>query len=192
MTSIYFVRHAQPDRSVCDDRLRPLTEDGLRDSQAVTWALKDKNISHLISSPYKRSMDTIAHLSQTLGLEICTDEDLRERNAGSWSGESFLEYIKKQWEDHDFHIEDGESIGEVQKRNIRALKKLLTERKDKNIVIATHGTALSAILNYYYPQYGFEDFMKIIDFMPFVIRLDFDGEELKGSQVELIIRKEYK
>lgn len=192
MTRIYFVRHAEPDRSVHDDRTRPLTDEGLRDSLEVTRILKDKNIDFLMSSPYKRSMDTIGNLAQTLGKEIYTDDAFRERNAGIWHGENFLEYIEKQWSDFNYHIKDGESLNEVQERNIRALKKVLSSHTNENIVIATHGTALSTILNYYYPQYDFECFMKIIDFMPFVIRLDFEGEDIIGAQVELVIRKEFK
>lgn len=192
MTRIYFVRHAEPDRNVHDDRTRPLTDEGLRDSLEVTRILKDKNIDFLMSSPYKRSMDTIGNLAQTLVKEIYTDDDFRERNAGIWHGENFLEYIEKQWSDFNYHIKDGESLNEVQERNIRALKKVLSFHTDENIVIATHGTALSTILNYYYPQYDYKCFMKIVDFMPFVIRLDFEGDENVGAQVELVIRKEFK
>lgn len=192
MTRIYFVRHAEPDRSVHDDRTRPLTEEGLRDSLEVTIVLKNKNVDVIISSPYKRSMDTIGDLAKTLGKEILTDDDFRERNAGGWHGDNFLEYIKNQWADFNYHIKDGESLNEVQLRNVRALKKVLSSYKDKNVVIATHGTALSTILNYYYPQYDFECFMRIVDFMPFVIRMDFEGEKIIGAQVELVIRKEFK
>lgn len=192
MTRIYFVRHAEPDRSVHYDRLRPLTEEGLRDSLEVTRVLKNKNVDVIISSPYKRSMDTIGDLAKTLGKEILTDDDFRERNAGGWHGDNFLEYIKNQWADFNYHIKDGESLNEVQLRNVRALKKVLSSYKDKNVVIATHGTALSTILNYYYPQYDFECFMRIVDFMPFVIRMDFEGEKIIGAQVELVIRKEFK
>lgn len=192
MTCIYFVRHAQPDRNVHDDKLRPLTDEGLRDSQAVTWVLKNKNIHYLISSPYKRSIDTIGNLAETLGMEIHTDDDFRERNAGKWHGDKFFDFIQKQWADFNYRIEDGENLSEVQSRNIGALKRVLTEHDGENVVIATHGTALSVILNYYYPQYDFECFKKIVDFMPFVIRLDFDGLKLLNTQVELVMRKEFK
>ena len=72
------------------------------------------------------------------------------------------------------------------------MKKVLSEHKNENIVIATHGTALSTILNYFYPKFDFECFKKIVDFMPFIIRLDFDGNICIGSQVELVIRKEFR
>ncbi|MDE7399533.1 MAG: histidine phosphatase family protein [Oscillospiraceae bacterium] len=192
MTEVYFVRHAQSDHSVWDNRTRPLTEDGLRDSKAVTWALEDKGIDYLMSSPYKRSMDTIGDLSKTLGLLIHTDEDFRERNTGNLHGEDVFQYAEKQLADFGYKSEDGESLCEVQTRNIRALNRVLSEHNGEKIVIATHGMALSTILNYYYPKFDFACFMKIVDFMPFVIRLDFDGEKCVNSQVELVIRKDYK
>ncbi|MBD5113287.1 MAG: histidine phosphatase family protein [Ruminococcaceae bacterium] len=192
MTEVYFVRHAQSDHSISDNRTRPLTEDGLRDSKAVTWVLADKGIDFLISSPYKRSMDTIGDLAETLGLSIHTDEDFRERNTGNLNGEDIFRFAEKQWADFDCKKEDGESFHEAQQRNIRALNRVLAEHNGEKIVIATHGMALSTILSYYYPEFDFSCFMKIVDFMPFVIRLDFDGEKCVNSQVELVIRKEYK
>lgn len=45
MTKVYFVRHALSDNTVRDDRKRPLTEDGKRDSMGVSWVLADRNIS---------------------------------------------------------------------------------------------------------------------------------------------------
>ncbi|WP_365718734.1 histidine phosphatase family protein [Ruminococcus sp.] len=59
MTNIYFVRHAQPDHSYADAALRPLTEEGMRDTIRVVEAMKDIHLDYAISSPYKRSYDTI-------------------------------------------------------------------------------------------------------------------------------------
>ena len=59
MTTIYFVRHCKPDGKIQDDRNRPLTEEGLEDSNKVAEILKDKKIDVFISSPYKRSHDSI-------------------------------------------------------------------------------------------------------------------------------------
>lgn len=39
MTTVYFVRHAQPDLSVHDDLTRPLTEKGLQDRKKSNWLL---------------------------------------------------------------------------------------------------------------------------------------------------------
>lgn len=43
------------------------------------------------------------------------------------------------------------------------------------MVIGTHGTALSTILCCYDPSYDCDSFLRIIDWMPFVVELDFEG-----------------
>ncbi|MBQ8598718.1 MAG: histidine phosphatase family protein, partial [Oscillospiraceae bacterium] len=45
----------------------------------------------------------------------------------------------------------------------------------KNVVIATHGTALSTIINYYDDSFGYEDFYRIQDVMPWLVEMQFDG-----------------
>ncbi len=190
MTKIYFVRHAQPEHNWEDDRTRPLTEEGRRDSATVLDFLKDKEIDVFYCSPYKRSMDTIAETAAFFGKEIITDERLREREKGLDGNNHGM--FQKRWADHEYHEEGGESIAMVQKRNIEALNEILLNHKDKNIVIGTHGTALSTILNFYDSHFGCEDFLRIIDWMPYVIELDFEGNKLVGKHEHCYVEKEFK
>lgn len=189
---MYWVRHAQSDKGRYDDRVRPLTAEGLADSAEVVHALSDKGISRIFSSPYTRTLQTIDGLSKALGLPVVTVEDFRERNAGSWHGENFLHFIEKQWEDHNYRIADGECLAEVQRRNIAVLKKILPECSGETLAIATHGTALSSVINYFRPEFGFADFMRIVDYMPYIVEMDFEGERLSEMKDILIIEKEYK
>ena len=190
MTIVYFVRHCKPDGKNLDDRTRPLTEEGLEDSVKVMEFLKDKDIDVFISSPYRRSFDTIKKAAEFYHKVIKTDERLRERKAGK--GGNTHEMFKKRWADFDYAEEDGESIGSVQKRNIEALNEILEKYQGKNIVIGTHGTALSSILNHYDPHFTVESFMKIIDFMPYIVKMKFDGNTLVSKEDAFFIKKEYK
>ena len=171
-TNIYFVRHAQSDNTVREDFTRPLTKRGMMDTKKVTSALIDKDISSIYSSPFIRTLDTVRDFANVIGKEIITIDDFRERNVGLWV-EDFKAYSKRQWEDFDFRLENGESLGEVQKRNISVLLSVLKENLGKNIVIATHGTALSTIINYFNPNYGYDDFWSIIDKMPYILCFSF-------------------
>jgi len=54
--------------------------------------------------------------------------------------------------------------------------------KDKNIVIGTHGTALSTIINYYDNTYGFTDFMDMVNILPWVVRIYFNGNNCAGME----------
>lgn len=187
MIKIFFVRHAQPLHSFADDRSRPLTDEGFSDTKAVLDFLKDKNIDAFYSSPYKRSVDTIAGAAAFLGKNIITDERLRERESG-YRGNS-IALLQMRWSDHNYHEDGGESIAMVQNRNMEALNIILQENRNKNVVIGTHGTALSSILHYYNNDFNSADFMRIIDWMPYVIELDFDGNELVSIKEHLHLKK---
>lgn len=196
MTKIYFVRHAQPVHSHEDDRTRPLTEEGLKDSEVVLDALKDKRIDAFYSSPYKRSVDTIKSTAEHFGMEIRTDERLREREKGAGGnggdGRSAMEMYAKRWADHKYHEEGGESIGMVQRRNIEALNEIVSQNEGRCVVIGTHGTALSAVMNHFDPKFGLEDFLRIIDFMPYIVEMDIaDGRAVSVKEV-VYIEKEFK
>ena len=190
MTKIYFVRHAQPEHAWEDDRSRPLTGEGKKDSAIVFEFLKDKHIDAFYSSPYKRSVDTIADSADFFGKDIITDEDLREREKGENGNNHGM--FHKRWADHNYHEEGGESIAMVQKRNMRALTEILRDNINKEVVVGTHGTALSTILNFYDKSFGCDDFLRIIDRMPYVIELDFEGDKLVGKVEHCYVLKEFK
>lgn len=190
MTRVFFVRHAQPEHNYKDDRTRPLSEEGMIDSKGVLNSLKDKEIDCFYCSPYKRSISTIQEMADYYGMSIQLDERLRERKAGM--NGNVHEMFQKRWNDHNYHEDGGESIYMVQKRNIEALKEILEKRKGKNIVIGTHGTALSSIMNYYNPKFGCDDFLRIIDWMPYIVEMDFEELDLIGVYELYHIEKEYK
>ena len=190
MTKLYFVRHAQPQHDWEEDKTRPLTVEGKEDSKIVLEFFKDKKIDRFYCSTYKRSIDTIADTAAFFGQEIITDERLREREKGG-SVNSF-EMFQKRWTDHNYCEGGGESIAMVQQRNMEAIKEILLVNKDKNIVIGTHGTALSTILNYYDNSFGCDDFLRIIDWMPYVIELNFEGDMLVGKTEHCHVEKEFK
>lgn len=78
MTNVYFVRHAQPEYNWEEDRTRPLTKEGLGDIKKVTEIFTNFKIDLYLSSPYKRSIDTIKDSAKVLSMDILTDERFRE------------------------------------------------------------------------------------------------------------------
>ncbi len=190
MTHIYFVRHAQPDYRSGENRTFPLSAEGMDDRHKALAVLKNVSFDRAVSSPYKRSMDTIMPLVEALGLELTLDERLRERDNPGGSSNSH-EMFRRRWADHDFHEENGESIRSTQERNIAALKDILTGYPGQTILVGTHGTALSTIINYYRPEFGFEQFLRIIDYMPYVLHCTFDGMQLTDMEELFYLRKEF-
>ena len=190
ITTVYFVRHAQPIFNA-DDRTRPLSDDGMKDTEFVADTLKNKPINAFFCSPYRRSIDTIRKAAEDHGMEIHTDERFRERKNGKAGNRFENGLLKKRWEDHTFAEEDGECLQSVQERNIEALNEVLKSHQGKTLVIGTHGTALSTIINYYRPEFGYEDFLRIVDRMPWIIKAEFKGQQLWDLQEIAWIHKDF-
>ncbi|WP_379138832.1 histidine phosphatase family protein [Paenibacillus sp. sgz500958] len=176
-TTVYFVRHAQSDISIKEDAIRPLTLQGMSDSKKITKFFEDKNIDVICSSPYKRTIDTVKDFADSIGQEIVLIEDFRERKAGSWV-EDFKAYSKQQWEDLEYKLDGGESLKEVQERNVKALRNVVQQNEGKRIVIGTHGTAMSTIINYFDKAFGYEEFWGLVDKMPYIVCFQFEGNRI--------------
>lgn len=176
MTTVYFVRHAQPNYENHNDQLRELTARGMADRKKVTEFLNHQNITFVISSPYKRAIDTVKEFADLHNLQIELNEDFRERTVGSEWIENFDAFARRQWHDFSYKLSGGESLEEVQKRNISALQSVLNSHSGENIVIGTHGTALSTIIHHYDSSFGYEDFCEIKNIMPWIVRFVFDDQ----------------
>ena len=178
MTNIYFIRHAEPNYDNHDDMTRELSAKGLEDRELVTDFLMDKQIDVVISSPFKRAIDTVRDFADKNEMNITIIDNLRERRVDSCWIEDFTSFSRKQWDDFSYKLSDGECLAEVQQRNIAALDKILDDYRDQNIVVGTHGTALSTIINYYDKTFGYNEFDAIRHLMPWVVHFTFDGKEL--------------
>ena len=184
MTTIYFIRHAEADRTVHDPYTRPLTEKGLRDRALVTAFLNDKNIDAIFSSPFKRAVDTIADFANHIGQRVTVMDSLKEHDTigDNYPSDEYFLFIKKYWEDFHHKAPGDESLSEVQERNISAIKSILIGYRDKSVVIGTHGIALSTIINFYDSTYCFDDFLAMVKIRPWVVKMDFNDDGCVGME----------
>lgn len=178
ITTIYFIRHAEPDYSVRDDIQRPLTEKGLKDARLLPKFFSGLKIDKVISSPFKRAYNTVDPIASDRGLKIEIVEDFRERKVSDgWWIENFNEFASNQWNDFEYCLPGGDSLREVQERNIAALRDVLNDNKGSDIVVGSHGTALSTIINYYDEAFGYDEFNKIKAVMPWIVKFTFEENE---------------
>ena len=62
----------------------------------------------------------------------------------------------------------------AQSRCVTALKTVLRRYAGKTVVIGGHGTAISAVVNYFDGSFGWREFEAIAGVMPWIVELDFD------------------
>jgi len=175
ITTVYFIRHAESDFNVLDDRSRPLTIKGTADCSLVTDFLQSKKIDVIYSSPYRRSVDTISGFAESIVLPIHTIEDFRECKRALL--DDWQPYAEMQWADFSYKRSNDESLAEVQERNVAALNEVLRQHVNRNIVIGTHGLALSTIINYYDNSFVFNDFKDMVFINPWVVKMTFNHFE---------------
>jgi 2,3-bisphosphoglycerate-dependent phosphoglycerate mutase len=178
ITNIYFVRHANSTYTP-DELKRPLSEKGQKDAEQITKLLSEENITHVISSPYQRAIQTVEGTANLFGLNILTDEGFKERTLAEGSVDNFDEVIKKYWENLNFSLSGGESGCLAQDRGVKSLKSILDKYCGGNIVIGTHGNIMVLIMNYFDKKYNY-NFWRSLS-MPDIYKLVFQ----KGNLVEV-------
>lgn len=126
MTTVFIVRHTEPDYDNHNDILRELSSKGLQDSKRVT-DFGQKRMIVILSSPYKRAVDTSKDFADRYGFDIQTMDGFRERQVDDvWIGD-FTAFSKQQWDDFPYKLSNGECLQEVQNKNISTLKSILTQ-----------------------------------------------------------------
>ncbi|ALA51432.1 histidine phosphatase family protein [Shouchella clausii] len=174
-TNVYLVRHAHSTYTA-DELGRPLSEKGIVASENVRRLFANKKIDAVLSSPYKRAIQTVECVAAGIGKEVIIKEGFKERRLSVKPMEDFQAAIAKVWEDPTFFWEGGESNVAAQKRGVQALLNVLEEYEGKSIVIGTHGNIMVLLMNFFNRNYDFL-FWKSLG-MPDIYELVFQGKNL--------------
>ncbi|PFH83639.1 histidine phosphatase family protein [Bacillus sp. AFS088145] len=175
ITNLYLVRHAHSTYTP-DELGRPLSKKGFSDANMVTKLLLKEKIDYVISSPYKRAIQTVEEIAKSLKLDIIIEGNFKERLLSIEPVEDFEKVIREVWMDFKRSLNGGESNYIAQKRGIEAINKLLVNYSGKNIVIGTHGNLMVLIMNYFDQKYDFNFWDELA--MPDIYKLSFEGESL--------------
>ena len=150
MTKVYLVRHGQTEwNKKLTFRGRkdiPLNEAGHMEAQAISDALKNKNIGAIYTSPLRRSIETAQPIANYFHLEIVSLQGLIDINYGDWEGLTFNEVKKKysdeynKWEKrpHLIRFPHGETLDEAKKRSFCAFKNIVKKNPGNSILIVPH------------------------------------------------------
>lgn len=130
-----------------------LNKNGRLQAEKLCERLKDVIVHKIYSSDRKRAVQT-AKIAFT-GAEIEKIPDLREVHFGVFEGLTYKEIMQrypviyKKWLRNPFAIKipKGESMSNFKRRIIKALKKIISENKNRTVAIVSHGGAISIFLN---------------------------------------------
>lgn len=158
MTTIYLIRHSKPmnmdiKQIANSESLQIINEknilsvEGEKRAEELSKIPGLKNIDYVISSNYARAMATAKYICRENNKDLNIVEDFAERKFGinDWS-ELPKDFEKRQFEDENYKIGNGESQKEVANRMYNALMDVVNKYQDKKIVIVSHATAITFLL----------------------------------------------
>lgn len=171
-TRLILVRHAEAEGNI--KRLfhgwtnSSITEKGHLQARSVAERLKYEKIDVLYSSSLRRTLQTAQYISDIKKLPIIHTEKLREINGGDWENVAWAELAERwayeyhTWENepHIHQMPNGESIAEFQERLVKEIMQIVNRHRGKSICVVTHGTAIKALLCYFYRK-PLEEFINI-------------------------------
>lgn len=126
-----------------------LTEKGKQQARENAEALRDQKIDLIISSDFKRTIETANEAAGVLGISqeniLPPDARIREIKTGIFEEKPYAEYhqgLAKYTEGNWFNgsVPEGESLADIQKRVGDFIYDLDSKHQGKNILIVTHST----------------------------------------------------
>ncbi|MEH7380989.1 histidine phosphatase family protein [Bacillus sp. JJ1533] len=170
LKNIYIIRHCKAEGQAPD---APLTEEGQKQAIDLVAFFENKKVDQIISSPFKRAMQTIEPLANELHIKIETNPQLAERVLSSINMPDWFEKLRATYEDFDLSYEGGESSQEAANRIIEVVDDVI-KSDAANTIIVTHGGLMSLLLNHYDKNFGFEQWATLSN--PDVYKLTIDHQ----------------
>ncbi len=153
MKKIYIIRHCEAEGQPSESQL---TDKGFKQAIEVSDFFSEIKIDRIISSPYKRAIQSIQPLSKRLNVEIEINRQLTERVLSTKNLSDWLEKLQLTFEDIDLKFEGGESSKEATQRIVEVVEEVFNCEYE-NTIMVTHGNLMSLLLKYYNENFGFDD-----------------------------------
>jgi len=150
--TLYLVRHC---RAAGQAPEAPLTAEGLAQAERLADVLARLAPDRIVSSPFRRAVQSVEPLAARLNLPIELDDRLRERLLTTAPGD-WLEQFRRSFDDLDAVLEGGESTRAAMARGAAAIEAALAHPA-RATVLACHGNLSTLILRHFDGRAGFAE-----------------------------------
>ena len=104
--------------------------------------------TRVLSSPYLRSVQTVAPTAAGLGLAVERRHDLREWASGIGATRSWEAHFRDCWQRPDWSLPGGETHRAVEERAVRALQQVAAEGPPGAVtIVGSHGAWIARALH---------------------------------------------
>ncbi|BDP41491.1 phosphoglycerate mutase [Deinococcus aetherius] len=139
--TLLLIRHAKATGQAPD---APLTSEGEAQAARLAETLADLGITRIVSSPWRRAVDTVGPLAERLGLTVETDGRLTERVLSGADLPDWMTHLRASFADAELMLAGGESGTLARTRVLTAL----ADARDPYglTAVVTHGNLLALAL----------------------------------------------
>ncbi len=149
---LYIVRHCAASGQ---DPTAPLTPAGQAQALLLADRLASAGIDRVVSSPFRRALDSIAPLAHRLGLVVEQDVRLVERVLSTADLPDWQDHLRATFTDPDMCLPGGESSRAAQARGVAAVTTILRQPATTPLLVS-HGNLIALLLQHFAPQLGFD------------------------------------
>ena len=154
ITTVYLMRHSitekvnyldDNDNLLVKNQKQILTIEGEELARKVSGNKIFSNIDIVIASNYASAMATAKYFTNGKSINIIKDFGERLFGVDDYS-DIPDDFYKRQLEEDDYKIGQGESQREVRERMSMSLSRVINDNRGKSILIVSHGTAIIFLL----------------------------------------------
>ncbi len=159
VTRVFLARHGQTvanrEGRFCGQSETDLTPFGQQQARALAQRLAGIEIHAVYTSDFTRAILTAAPSLEGRALTPSIDAALRELHYGEWEMERENAIRKSHPEQHrlmredrvvEWHPPGGENVAAVRRRTHGALQALIRRHKGNNVLVVSHGTAITCMI----------------------------------------------
>lgn len=160
MTHLVLVRHGETDWNA-EGRYQgqsnvPLNANGLAQAEALAQSLRGERFDAIYTSDLARAAQTAEVLAAMTGAPIHRDPRLREIDQGEWEGLLLAEiearyaeaFQRRRHDPLSTHPPGGETVGQVRRRVLEAIREICRIHPAGNVAIVSHGLAIALVKVY--------------------------------------------
>lgn len=176
MKIIYVVRHCEAEGQPAE---APLTIKGQQQAIDLVSFFSDTKIERIISSPFKRAIDSIKPLAKQLNINIEINEQLKERVLSTIDEADWFEKFKRTFDDYELKFAGGESNLEAMNRIVHLIENDI--KNNETTIIVSHGNLIALLLNYIDKSQSIKSWEKLSN--PDVYRIEIDHDYITYERV---------
>ena len=135
-TIIYVLRHCHPADGEFPNRVRPLSDPGRHQAQALVPYLEALHLDAVYSSPFARALASVSPFCEAAGVSPILREDL---------GESTSE----------------ELLPQVRERMVAATESIAPQHPGQTLLLCTHGGCMWGLISHFDESFGYEQYRRI-------------------------------